>query len=72
MPTESADKKPCHMGSNSVTCHGAAVTFSPLSQPKLVLDLATPEGCKAELTWSWLYPEIVHPPKTVTYFRVDR
>ena len=23
----------------------------PLTQPKLVLDLATPEGCKAELTW---------------------
>jgi len=27
------------------------VTFPPLPQPKLVLDLATPEGCKAELTW---------------------
>ena len=25
--------------------------FPPLPQPKLVLDLATPEGCKAELTW---------------------
>jgi len=24
------------------------VTFPPLPQPKLVLDLATPEGCKAE------------------------
>jgi len=36
----------CHMGSHSVTCHPAEVTF-PL---KLVLDLATPEGCKAELT----------------------
>ena len=33
-----------------VTCHLAAVTFPPLSQPKLVLDLVTPEGCKAELT----------------------
>jgi len=31
-----------------VTCHPAAVT---LPQPKLVLDLATPEGCKAELTY---------------------
>jgi len=42
----------CHMGSHSVTCHLAAVTtFSPLPQPKLVLDLATLEGCKAELTW---------------------
>ena len=38
------------MGSHSVTCHLAAVTFPPLPQPKLVLDLATLEGCKAELT----------------------
>ena len=28
------------------------MTFPPLPQPKLVLDLATPEVCKAELTWS--------------------
>ena len=41
----------CHMGSHSVTCHPAEVTFLPLPQPKLVLDLATPEGCKAELTF---------------------
>ena len=40
----------CHMGSHSVTCHPAEVTFPPLPQPKLVLDLATLEGCKAELT----------------------
>ena len=40
----------CHMGSHSVTCHPAEVTFPSLPQPKLVLDLATPEGCKAELT----------------------
>ena len=39
-----------HMGSHSVTCHSAEVAFPPLPQPKLVLDLATPEGCKAELT----------------------
>ena len=39
------------MGSHSVTCHPAALTFPLLPQPKLVLDLATPEGCKAELTW---------------------
>jgi len=39
------------MISHSVTCHPAEVTFPPLPQPKLVLDLATPEGCKAELTW---------------------
>jgi len=40
----------CHMASHSVTCHSAEVTFPPLPQPKLVslLDLATPEGWKAE------------------------
>ena len=37
----------CHMGSHSVTCHLAEVTFPPLPQPKRVLDLATLEGCKA-------------------------
>ena len=41
----------CHMRSHSITCHPAAVTFPPQPQLKLVLDLATPEGCKAELTW---------------------
>ena len=35
---------------HSVTCHPAEATFPPLPQPKLVLDLATPKGCKAELT----------------------
>ena len=40
----------CHMGSHSVTCHPAEVTLPPLTQPKLVLDLATQEGYKAELT----------------------
>ena len=39
------------MRSHSVTCHPAEVTFPPLPQPKLVLDLATLEGRKAELTW---------------------
>ena len=28
----------CHMGSHSVTCHLAELTFPPLPQPKLVLD----------------------------------
>ena len=28
----------CHMGSHSVTCHPAEVTFPLLPQPKLVLD----------------------------------
>jgi len=40
----------CHMGSYSVTCHPAELIFPPLPQPKMVLDLATPEGCKAQLT----------------------
>ena len=35
------------MGSHSVASHQAAVTFSPLPQPKLMLYLATLEGCKA-------------------------
>ena len=38
------------MGSHSVTCHQAVVTFPPLPQQKLVLYLATSEGCKAEMT----------------------
>ena len=29
----------------------AVVIFPPSPPPKLVLDFATPEGCKAELTW---------------------
>jgi len=40
-----------HMGSHSGTWHPAVVIFLPLPQPKLVLNLATMEGCKAELTW---------------------
>jgi len=39
------------MGSHSVICHQAEVTCPHLPNPKLVLDLAIPEGCKAELTW---------------------
>ena len=39
----------CHMGSHSVTCQPAEVTFRSLPQLKLVLDLVTPEICKAEL-----------------------
>ena len=45
------------MGSQGPPGSGAAVTFLPLPQPKLVLDLATSEGCKAE---------------TVTYLRNNR
>jgi len=40
----------CRMGSCSVTCHPAEVTFPPLPQLKLVLNFATPEEHKAELT----------------------
>jgi len=57
------------MGSHSVTCHSAAVTFPPLSQPKLVLDLATPEGCNSELTWVVVISKIVYLRNTVTYLR---
>jgi len=39
-----------HMGSYSVTCHPAQVTFPPLPETELVLNLVTPEVCKAELT----------------------
>jgi len=45
------------MGSHSVTCHPAEVTFPPLPQPKLVLDLATLKRCKAELTWVVVTPK---------------
>jgi len=38
------------MGSHIVTCYLAEVTFPPLPQTKLVLDLATQKGCKAEFT----------------------
>jgi len=32
----------CYMGSQSVTCHPAEVTFPPVPQPKLVLGLVHP------------------------------
>jgi len=32
---------------------------------KLVLDLAAPERCKAELTVGWFNAEIVYPPVVV-------
>ena len=58
------------MGSHGVTYHPTELTFRPLPQPKLVLDLAIPEGCKAELTYivGWLHTEMVATrPKTVTH-----
>jgi len=39
----------CHMGSHSVTCHSAVVTFAPLPHPKLELDKATQRD--AMLSW---------------------
>jgi len=42
----------CHMGSHSVTCHPTHVKVPALTPAsKLVLDLPTPEGWKAELTY---------------------
>jgi len=44
------------------------------SQLRLVLDLATPEGYKAELIWlAWLHTEMVYTrPETVTHPRTNR
>jgi len=43
------------------------MTFPPLPPPKLVLDSATPGGCKAEVTWLAGYiPRWYTRPKTVT------
>jgi len=41
----------CSGKPHAICDHTAAVTFPPLPQPKLVLNLATQEGCKVELTW---------------------
>jgi len=43
----------CHMGSHSVICHQTQVNVPRLN--RLVLDLPTPEGWKAELTWVVVY-----------------
>jgi len=59
----------CHMGSHRVTSHPAVVTFPHFPQPKLVLDLVTPEGCKAEFTWVVVMFEEAYLPKTATYLR---
>ena len=57
----------------SVICQPAEVTFPPLPQPKLVLDLATLEGCKAELTWLACYtPRWYTRPKSVTHPGTNR
>jgi len=49
------------------------VTFLPLSQPQLVLDLETKDGCKAELTWLAGYIYIRYTrSKTVTHPGTNR
>ena len=40
-----------HMGSHSITCHPAEVTFPPLPQPKLVLNVDVTEARDSE--WQW-------------------
>jgi len=63
----------CRVGSHSVTCHPAEVTFPPLPQPKPVLNLATPERCKAELTQlAGCMPRRCKRPKTVTHPSTNR
>jgi len=54
------------MGSHRVTClPPGSGDFLARTQPKLVLDLATPAG-RVDHRW-WLHTKIVYPPKTVTY-----
>jgi len=57
------------MEPHSVICYPAEVTFLPLLQPQLVLDLATRKD--ARLSWpGWLlHPKIAYPPEPVTYLR---
>ena len=43
------------------------VTFPPLPQPKLALDLATPEGCKAEFTWTLMAVRLLVPRRCRVY-----
>jgi len=63
------------MGSHSVTCHLAAVTFPPLSEPKVHdTRFSDPGGMQSrvEVGGAWLYPKIVYPRNTVTYLRDNR
>jgi len=56
------------MGSHIVTCHPAVVTFLPLPQLKLVLNVASQERCKA--LWTWVVDSLpAKNPKTVIYLR---
>jgi len=54
---------------NHMPYMGPTVTLPTLPQPKLVLDLATPEGCKAELAWV-IFPRQFTLQRTVTYLSV--
>ena len=43
---------------------GIRAFIYPQSIKAGILDLATPEGCKAELTvWAWLHTEVIYPPE---------
>jgi len=59
----------CHMGSHSVTCYPAMVT--PASTPaKAGTWFSDPRGMQGwSWPWWWGHPEIVYPPKMVTYLR---
>jgi len=60
------------MESHPVTYNPAVWTFPPLpSQLKLVLDLATQNGCKTDLTLAWLNTEVVRL-QTVTHPSTNR
>jgi len=59
-------------GITQPACHPAALTFPPLPQPKLVVDLATPEGCKAESIWVVVISRESLPANTATYLRNNR
>jgi len=63
----------CHMGSQSVTCHPAEVTFPPLPRPiKAGTRFSYSTGMQdwVELV-GWLYTEVVRP-KTVTHPSTNR
>jgi len=51
----------CHVGSHSVTCHPAEVTFPPLPQPKLVLVNSCTHWHEPvdDMTWSQLNVDVL-------------
>jgi len=50
----------CHMGSHSVTCHPAVVPFPPLTQLKMVLDLAPRRAARLSWLRLWLHTKIFY------------